>query len=174
MSKEKILRRTEDFCDAVNDMNSAMSKTQEREQERLCKVTEFKKKFPDALYLEPKEKRPTGGVRNEEYEKRNGGLEYLLEYVVGIFESQMITGYIEFDLGEIPGQDYCRWKVPVNKAVGVPRFVAKHLAKGLGWKEMKPLGKGNEPKEYYEEEMMTPFANFEYKKRGHFHPINAY
>lgn len=174
MTKEKIIRRTEDFCDAVNDMRTAMTKTQEKEQERLSRVTEFKKKFPDATYLEPKERRPTGGNRCPEYERQHGGLEYLLEYVVGIFESQMITGFIEFDLGTIPGEDYCRWKIPVNKPVGVPRFVAQHMAQGLGWKEMKPLGRDNQPKDFYEDEMMTPFGNFEYKKRGHFHPINAY
>jgi hypothetical protein len=63
MSKEKIIRRTEDFCDAVNDMRAAMTKTEEKEQERQCRVSEFKKKFPDAIYLEPTQRRPTGGNR---------------------------------------------------------------------------------------------------------------
>lgn len=171
MDKAKIVRKTEDFCDAVNDMNTAMQKTPEKEQEKLTKITEFKKKFPDALYLEPKTRIPTGGIKHPEKEKQR---DYLTEYVVGVFESQMIFGKLDFFLTGLPGDDYCQWSVPVNKAVGVPRFVAQHLAKGLGWKEMKPLGRDNMPKDYYEEEMMEPFSRFEYKKRGHFHPINSY
>lgn len=174
MSKEKIIRRTEEICEAVNEMNQAMTKTPERETEKRSKITEFKKKFPEALYIEPSERRPTGGVRCPEYERQNGGLEYLKEYVIGVFESPMIVGTLTFDLGEIPGEDYCRWKIPVNKTIGIPRFVAKHLAKNLAWKEMKPMGRGNEPQAYYEEEMMAPFNNFEYKRRGTFHPINSY
>lgn len=181
MNDKKIVRRTEDFCNAVNDMNSAMAKVPAHEQERQLKVSEFKKKFPDALYLEPKERRPTGAKSNPDYaqvlakfEERYGKLDHLLEYVVGIFESQMIFGSLPFDLGVIPGEDFCRWEIPVNKAIGVPRFVAQHLANNLGWKEMKPLGKDNQPKDYYEENMLEPFAKFEFKKRGHFYPLNAY
>lgn len=174
MNKEKIVRRTEEIVDAVSEMREAMDHAKEAIPERQLKMSEFKKKFPDALYLEPKERRPTGGQHNPAYHKKYGSLDYLLEYVVGVFESQIIFGYLEFDLGEIPGEDYCRWKIPVNKPVGVPRFVAQHLSKSLGWKEMKPLGKDNMPRDYYEEEMMEPFSKFEYKKRGHFHPLNAY
>lgn len=171
MDTKKIVRRTEEIAEAVGDMNKAMENAKANREEHQCKVTEFKKKFPDATYLEPAVRIPTAGVRHPEMEKQR---DYLHEYVVGIFESQMIQGHLDFFLTGLPGDDYCRWKIPVNKPIGVPRFVAQHLAKNLSWKEMKPLGRGNEPQSYYEEEMMNPFANFETKRRGTFHPINAY
>lgn len=171
MEKEKVVRRVEDIANAVGDMNEAMKKTPAREQERLNRVTEFKKKFPDAAYLEPAVRIPTQGNKHPEWEKQR---EHLHEYVVGIFESQMIQGKLEFFLTGLPGDEYCKWSIPVNKPIGVPRFVAQHLSNNLGWKEMKPLGRDNQPKDLYEEEMMEPFGKFEYKKRGHFHPINAY
>src|SRR5579864_736218 len=121
MNKEKLVRRTEDFANAVSEMRTAMDKTPEKDAEKISKVTEFKKKFPDAAYLEPAVKIPTQGVRHPEWEKQR---ETLWEYVVGIFESQMIVGKLEFFLTGLPGDDYCKWVVPVNKAVGVPRFVA--------------------------------------------------
>lgn len=171
MNEKKIVRKAEDICNAVNEMNEAMARTPEREAEKVCKISEFKKKFPDATYLEPAVKIPTAGNRHPEWEKQR---EHLHEYVVGIFESQMIQGKLEFFLTGLPGDDYCKWVIPVNKAIGIPRFVARHLEKGLGWKEMKPLGRDNIPKDYYEEEMMEPFSKFEFKKRGHFHPLNSY
>lgn len=171
MNKEKIVRRTEDISNAVNEMNAAMEKTPEREVEKTSRVTEFKKKFPDATYLEPVTRIPTSGNKHQEWEKQR---EYLHEYVVGIFESQMIMGALDFFLTGLPGDDYCRWKIPANKTIGVPRYVAQHLAKNLCWKEMKPLGRGNEPSSFYEDEMMIPFAQFETKRRGTFHPVNAY
>lgn len=171
MSREKIVRRTEEIADAVHAMNAAMERTPEKEIEKTSKVTEFKKKFPDAVYLEPAVRIPTGGIKHPEMEKQR---DYMHEYVVGIFESQIIQGKLEMFLTGLPGDDYCKWVIPVNKPVGVPRFVAQHLSKQLAWKEMKPLGRDNMPKDYWEEEMMTPFAQFEYKRRGTFHPINSY
>jgi len=171
MNKEKAVRNMADIEQAVGGMTAAMQKTPEKEQEKQSKVSEFKKKFPDATYIEPAVRIPTSGTKHPEWEKQR---DYLHEYVVGVFESQMIVGKLEFFLTGLPGDDYCKWVIPVNKAIGVPRFVAQHLSKNLGWKEMKPLGRENQPKDYYEEEMMEPFGKFEFKKRGHFHPINAY
>ena len=171
MDKQKIVRRTEEITEAVGDMNRAMANVQATKAERQLNIDEFKKKFPDAIYLEPAVRIPTSGVRHPEMEKQR---DYLHEYVVGIFESQLIQGHLDFFLTGLPGDDYCRWKIPVNKPIGIPRFVAQHLAKNLSWKEMKPMGRGNEPQAYYEEEMMNPFTNFETKRRGTFHPINAY
>ena len=171
MSKEKIVRNAEEISNAVNGMNAAMEKTPEREVEKTSRITEFKKKFPDATYLEPKTRIPTSGTRHPEWEKQR---DYLHEYVVGVFESQMIVGKIEFWLTGLPGDDYCLWSIPCNKTVGIPRFVGKHLSTNLSWKEMKPLGRGNEPQSFYEDEMMNPFGNFETKRRGTFHPVNAY
>lgn len=170
-AKEKLVKGVENFANAVSDMRNAMEKTPEQLSQRELEISEFKKKFPNAKYLEPIVKIPTQGKRHPEMEKQRA---YLTEYVVGVFESQMINGALEFFLTGLPGDPYCKWVIPVNKPVGVPRFVAQHLQKGLGWKEMKPLGKGNEPQSFYEEEMMTPFSQFEYKKRGTFHPINSY
>jgi hypothetical protein len=171
MSEKKLVRRMEDFSDAVNGMTAAMERTSEERPETNLKISDFKRKFPDAIYLEPATKIPTGGIRHAEIDKQK---DYLHEYVVGIFESQMIQGQLDFFLTGLPGDDYCRWVVPVNKAVGVPRFVAQHLAKGLGWKQMKPLAKSHDPQSFNSEEMTKPFQEFEYVKRGHFHPINAY
>lgn len=161
----------EEVTEAVNDMHRAMASTPEVQTEKQVKIADFKKKFPDAKYLEPAVRIPTAGVKHPKWEEQR---EYLTEYVVGVFESQMISSELDFFLTGLPGDDYCRWKIPVNKTIGIPRFVAQHLSKGLCWKEMKPLGRGNEPVPFYEEEMMTPFANFETKRRGTFHPINAY
>lgn len=171
MEKQKIIRKTQDFENAVQDMQKAMDATHEELPEQINKVTEFKKKFPDAIYLEPITRIPTQGVKHPEFEKQR---EYLCEYVVGMLESRDIIGEIKFYLAKIPGDDYCQWRVPFNKAVGVPRFVAQHLQKAGSWKEMKPLGRDNPPQEHYEENMMTPFNKFETKKRFHFHPINSY
>lgn len=171
MSKEKIIRRTEEIEEAAKGMQAAMAKAKEDKVETDSKISEFKRKFPDALYLQPSARIPTGGNPHPEWEKQR---EYLHEYVVGVFESQLVGQVLDFYLTGLPSDDYCRWKIPVNKTIGIPRFVAQHLSKNLTWKEMKPMGRGNEPQAYYEEEMMSPFGNFETKRRGTFHPINAY
>ena len=171
MAVPKIVRQMGDIQDAVNDMTKAMASTPERESEKNLQISEFKKKFPDAIYLTPSTKIPTGGIPHPEFEKQR---EYLWEYVVGIFESQMIMGKLEFFLTGLPGDDYCKWSIPANKPVGVPRFVAKHLEKGLGWKEMKPIARTQDPQAFNDEDICKPFEQFEYKKRGNFHPISAY
>lgn len=171
MSQEKIVRRVEEISEAVGAMNEAMKSTPEKVSESQLKITKFKKKFPDALYIEAAVKIPTGGIKHPEMEKQR---EYLWEYVVGVFESQMIQGKLEFYRTGLPGDDYCKWVIPVNKPVGVPRFIAQHLQKGLGWKEMVPLGRENEPQSFYDEEINKPFEKFVYKKRGNFHPMNSY
>lgn len=168
---KKIIRRTEEIAEAVGDMNKAMNKSVEQKAATQLKIDAFKRQFPDAIYLKPATEIPTSGTPHPEWEKQR---EYLHEYVVGVFESQMIQGQLDFFLTGLPSDPYCRWKIPVNKTIGVPRYVAQHLSKNLSWKEMKPMGRGNEPQAYYEEEMMAPFGNFETKRRGTFHPINAY
>ena len=171
MNKEKVVRRAEDVCNAVNEMNAAMDRTPEQKTDVQLKISAFKKRFPDAKYMEPVTKIPTAGNKHPEFEKQR---EYLTEYVVGIFESQLVGQTLDFFLTGLPGDDYCRWIIPVNKPIGIPRFVAKHLSEKLAWKEMKPMGRGNEPAAYYDDQMNTPFEQFEYKRRGTFHPINAY
>lgn len=171
MSKEKIVRQVEDFSNAVQDMRNAMNKTPEAVSERQMKVTSFQKQFPDALYLEPKHRIPTKGVRNSEKDKNK---DYLHEYVVGIFESQLVGSKLTLWKDGLPGDDFCMWEIPVNRPVGIPRFLAQHLSKELKWKEMLPLGRNNEPQAVYDEEMMKPFERFVEKRRGTFHPINSY
>ena len=173
-TKEKLVKRVEDIADAVNDMHKAMESTPEVIDERKVQLTAFQKKYPDAKFIEPVQKIPTGAPHCKAYHDRHGSLEYLKEYVVGIFESQMVGATFSFDLGEIPGEDYCRWTIPVNKPIGVPRYVAKHLSSHLAWKEMKPLGRNQEPQAFNEEDVTKPFENFETKRRGTFHPINSY
>lgn len=171
MSKDKIMRRTEEIAEAVAGMNEAMKRAKETTEEKTLKISEFKKKFPDATFIEPAVRIPTGGIPHPEMEKQRA---YLHEYVVGVFESQLVGGMLDFFLTGLPSDDYCRWKIPVNKPVGIPRYVAKHLSEKLAWKEMMPLGRDNEPQSFYEEQMMAPFAKFITKRRGTFHPINAY
>lgn len=171
MSKEKIIRRTEEIAEAVQDMHKAMEKAAAAKEERTLKISEFKKKFPDALYIEPTNRIPTGGNPHPFWEKQR---EYLWEYVVGVFESQLVGQVFKFYKDGLPGDDYCEWNIPVNRTVAIPRFLAKHLAEQLSWKEMKPLGRGNNMEPLYEDEMMAPFTKFETKRRGTFHPINAY
>lgn len=173
-AKEKLVKRVEDIADAVNDMNKAMEMTPEILDERKLGLTEFQKKYPDAKYIEPAQKIPTGGMPSKKYHDRYGSLEHLKEYVVGVFESQIVGATFTFDLAEIPGEDYCRWKIPTNKPIGVPRFVAKHLSSHLSWKEMKPLGRNQEPQAFHDEDITKPFENFETKRRGTFYPINSY
>jgi hypothetical protein len=170
-TKEKIVRSMAEVENAVTGMNEAMKKTPERELERTSKINEFKKKFPEALYLEPITRISTAGTKHPEWEKQR---DHLHEYVVGVFESQMINGKLEFFLTGLPGDDYCKWSIPVNKPIGVPRFVALHLSKNLGWKEMKPLTAAQGLPTFEAGDEINAFANFEFKKRGHFHPINAY
>lgn len=173
--KEKLVKRVEDLCDAVNDMNRAMENVPSVfEEEKKVKLTNFQKKHPDVLYIEPQQKIPTGGAPSKAYHDKYGSLEYLTEYVAGVFESQMVGATFTFDLGEIPGEPYCRWKIPVNKPIGLPRFVAKHLSTHLAWKEMKALGQNQEPQAFNEEDVTKPFQNFETKRRGNFYPLNAY
>ncbi len=171
MSINKIIRRTEEIADAVGDMHKAMSKAESAKEERQLTISNFKKKFPDALYIEPAVRIPTGAKPVEEMEKQRA---YLWEYVVGVFESQFVGQVLDFFKDALPGDDFCRWRIPVNRTVAIPRFLAKHLQTGMSWKEMKPLGRDNPPQDFYEEEMMTPFARFETKRRGTFHPINSY
>ncbi len=171
MSKDKILRRTEEIEEATRGMQAAMEKAKTSQVDAALEISEFKKKFPDAVYLQPTHRIPTGGNPHPEMEKQRA---YMHEYVVGVFESQLVGGALDFYLTGLPSDDYCRWKIPVNKTIGIPRYVAKHLATKLCWKQMKPMGRGNEPQAYYEEEMMSPFANFETIRRGTFHPLTAY
>lgn len=168
---KKIIRRTEEIGEAVNDMNKAMASTPEKRVDAQERISNFKKKFPDAKYIEPSVRIPTGGIRHPEWEKQR---EYLHEYVVGIFESQLIVGKIEFFLDGLPGDDYCKWDLPVNKPIGIPRYVAKHLNKNLCWKEMKPLGNNRDPQAFQDGLETTPFQEFETKRRGTFQPLNAY
>lgn len=171
MAKDKLVSSVEKFTDAVSDMRHAMENTPEKAQEQRITLTEKQKKFPNSKYLEPVVTIPTRGNKHPEMEKQR---EYLTEYVEGIFESIHIHGNLEFYLTGLPGDPYCKWSIPPNKPIAVPRFVAKHLETNLCWREMQPLGRNNEPKEYHDDEMMTPFTKFEYKKRGTFHPINSY
>lgn len=172
MSKEKVVRKTEDFEEAVRGMNKAMEKVPAKEQEKQLQISEFKKKFPDARYLEPLKRVPTSGTRHPELEKQR---DYMWEYVVGVFESVLVGGKLDFWLTGLPGDDYCWWSIPVNTPVGIPRFVAKHLQNGLGWKEMQPLSSQMaDPQTVYAEDVMRPFENYIYKKRGTFHPMNSY
>lgn len=170
-TREKIVRRMEDVTEAVSDMNKAMASTPEKKVETQTKIDSFKKKFPDATYIKPTTEIPTSGIRHPEWEKQR---DYLHEYVVGVFESQLVGASLDFFLTGLPGDPYCRWIIPVNKTIGIPRFVAKHLSTNLCWKEMKPLGRNNEPQAFYDDEMTTPFSKFETKRRGTFHPINAF
>ena len=173
--KDKMVKRVEDLCDAVNDMNRVMQEVPSVfEEEKKVQMTAFQKKYPDAIYIEPIQKIPTGGAKCKAYHDRHGSLEYLKEYVVGVFESQLVGATFSFDLAEIPGEDYCRWKIPVNKPIGIPRYVAKHLTTHLAWKEMKPIGQNQDPQAYDADEVTKPFQNFETKRRGNFYPINAY
>lgn len=171
MTVQKEVRKMQDIENAVQGMHKAMERTPDQKIDAQTKMSEFKKKFPDARYLEPATRIPTGGIKHEEFEKQR---EYLTEYVVGIFESQLVVGSLDFYLTGLPGDDYCLWKIPVNKAIGIPRFVAQHLNKNLNWKEMKPLGRNQEPVAFEEQDVTAPFHNFETKRRGTFHPINAY
>lgn len=169
--KKKIIQRTVEIEEASRGIQAAMAKAKENKAETEQEISAFKKKFPDAMYIQPSARIPTGGIPHPEFEKQR---DHLTEYVVGIFESQLVGQVLDFFITGLPGDDYCRWKIPVNKVVGIPRFVAQHINKGLSWKEMKPLGRDNPPQEFYEEEMMIPFSKFETKRRGTFHPINAY
>jgi hypothetical protein len=171
MEKQKIVRRMEDIEAAVGGMNKAMDRTPEQKTDAQLELEAFKKKFPDAKRIEPAVRIPTSGIKHPHFEAQR---EYLTEYVVGVFESQIINGQLEFFLTGLPGDDYCKWVIPVNKTIGIPRFVAQHINKNLCWKEMKPLGRNQDPSAYEDENILTPFNNFETKRRGTFHPINAY
>jgi hypothetical protein len=174
IAKTKIVKQVEDLSNAVNDMHKAMETTPTKQEERKMQISEFQKKHPDVKYIEPSQRIPTGASHCPAYHKAYGSLEYLLEYVTGIFESQLVGATFEFDLGTIPGEDFCRWSIPTNKPIGVPRFVAKHLGNNLAWREMKPLGNNQEPTAVADYEITKPFQNFEMKRRGTFHPLNAY
>ena len=174
VAKTKLVKQVEDLSNAVNDMNKAMEMTPSKEEEKKIQMTAFQKKYPDVRYIEPAQRIPTGGMRCPKYHEKNGSLEYLTEYVTGIFESQIVGATFSFDLGEIPGEDYCRWTIPTNKPIGVPRFVAKHLSTHLAWKEMKPIGQNQDPPAHHPEEVTKPFQNFEIKRRGTFNPLSAY
>lgn len=169
--KKMIIRKTEEITNAVSDMKRAMDKTPEAKVEMESKISSFKKKYPDARYIEPKHRIPTKGIRCPEKDKQK---DFMHEYVVGIFESAIIGSTLSFWKDGLPGDDFCMWEIPANKPIGIPRHVAKHLSENLSWKEMKPLGRDNEPQAFYEEDMVIPFTRFETKRRGTFHPINAF
>lgn len=172
MSKEKIIRKTEEFADAVSEMNKVREMPMATSVELKAQITEAQKKDPSVKYLEPSIRIPTGGKRHPEAEKQR---EYMWEYVKGVYENMMVGGEgISFYLTGLPGDDYCRWDVPANKPVALPRFVAQHLSKGLQWREFKPLERNQEPHAYQENDMMKPFENMIIKKRGTFQPLSAY
>ena len=39
---------------------------------------------------------------------------------------------------------------------------------------MKPIARTQDPQAFNDEDICKPFEQFEYKKRGNFHPISAY
>lgn len=173
MTKQKAVRSMEELETAVRGLREAGSVQEENVSVELdAKVSSKDKREAGILYLEPVTRIPTGGKKHPEIEKQR---EYLYEWVKGIYENKIIGGEgIDFWLGVIPGDDYCRWKVPANRPVALPRFVAQHLSKGLQWKEPKPLAPTQEPRAYYDHEIMTPFEDVIIKKRGTFSPLNAY
>lgn len=168
---KKIVRSVAEVSNAVNDMHKEMAKVKETAPDPTLEETKNTLKKQGVLYIEPKTRIPTRGQRFPEYDSK---LRYLMEYVTGVFESQHVGTKLNFFLAEIPGEPYCEWEIPVNKQIAVPRFVAQHLQKSMGWKELRPLEKGQEIPVTTVENMNDIFSNFDYKKRGHFHPVDSY
>jgi hypothetical protein len=173
MTREKAVRRAEDFEEAVRGMKEAGSRQEEQvDVELTAKISTKDKREDGILYLEPAIRIPTGGNKHPEMEKQRS---YLYEWVKGVYENKLIGGEgIEFFLTGLPGDDYCLWKIPANRPVALPRYVAQHLSKGLQWKEPKPLAATQEPRAYHDYEIMRPFEDVVVKKRGTFSPLNAY
>ena len=68
MDKQKIVRRTEEIAEAVAGMHKAMEKSKVDTIDKQTRLSEFQKKYPDALYLEPANRIPTGGIPHPERE----------------------------------------------------------------------------------------------------------
>lgn len=173
MSREKAIRRAEDFEEAVRGMKEVGAAQKEHvDVELTTKISSKDKREDGVLYIKATIEIPTGGVKHPEMEKQR---DYLYEWVKGVYENKIIGGEgIEFFLTGLPGDPYCLWKIPANRPVAVPRFVAQHLSKGLQWKEPKPLAATQDPRVYHDYQIMAPFEEMVTKKRGTFTPLNAY
>jgi len=175
MSREKVLRRTEEFSSAVNDMHKMHEQPGEAQVELKAQITDAQKKDPNVLYLEPVHRVRTGVQKDPKMEEKNG---YLREYVTGVYENMIITGEPQdlwYNPPELPGEDYCCWKIPANRPIAIPRFLAQHLSKNLRWKEPKPLAVNQDPTVVHQHEIDKPLSiQTITKKRGTFSPLNAY
>lgn len=174
MSREKLVRKVNDFEDAMTGMKVQDASGQAAEVEPQAKLSSKEKQSDGIPRIQPSYRIPVGPVKNKYTQET---YEYLWEYVAGMYENMLQIGSgISFNYVDerLPGDDYCRWDIPANKPIKIPRFLAQHLSKNLAWKEMKPLAKNEDPKAVEDYEITKPFQDFIVKKRGTFQPLSAF
>ncbi len=179
MDKTKIIKQAEKveecFESSLKNLTTFNAKECDVKVEKKCEIDEFKKKFPDAIFIEPKQKSKIFVKRDPKLDEQ-AALRKDYERVVGIFESAEEYKYgIEFWLNHLPGDDLCLWKIPSNTPCIIPRYVARHLEESLCFKQPRAAKNASE---------IVPNPNFsdldqyiqqvDYKKVGSFHPIQSY
>jgi len=174
MAKQKTVRKMEDLSIALASMKVEDASGQAKQLDPQSKLTSAEKNKSQIPRLEPSVRIPVGPVKNK---PKDGVKEYLWEYVAGVYENALQIGSgISFYYNDerLPGDDYCRWDIPANKPIQIPRFLAQHLSKNLAWKEMKPLDRQSELPQCQDHEITKPFQEFVIKKRGTFQPLSAF
>ena len=174
MAREKFRRNVEDLEKAMSGMKIEDASGLAKQADPQSDITRSQKDETNIPHIKPSVRIPVGKVANKFDEKTYN---YLWEYVAGVYENALQIGSgisFFFNDARLPGDDYCKWDIPANKPVKVPRFIAQHLANNLAWKEMKPLAKQQDPKPFHPEDMTAPFNDFVVKKRGTFQPLSAF
>jgi len=126
-------------------------------------------------FIEPKRQFKAFTEVPEKFKKAH---KHAWEYVKGIYENYVINGEpIEFWYnGDLPGQPDCLWSIPCNRAVYIPRFLAKHLEECQKYHTFTALEGNADPKPMRsnEVESLRWFAPTGTHFRGRFRAIGAF
>lgn len=154
---------------SVDKINEVAPKNEEVEAPLELSYKE-KAALENALYIEPKRTLKAFGNLPEKLKREHA---HAWEYVKGMYENYIVNSEpITFWLSLYPGDPDCLWEIPPNRAVYIPRHVAKHLEEVMKYHSFDFVEK---PKDRWrpgdQMEQFTPVATH---YRGKFRPIGAF
>jgi hypothetical protein len=105
------------------DATSSLKTEETENQTKLSKREIKREQLPKITYIK-------SIASQEKFNERfRDEWKYAWEYVSCIVENKEVPGeQVEFWMKDYPGEDATFWRVPVNKPILLPRFVAQHLS----------------------------------------------
>ncbi len=121
---KEVLSMQKDLSNLSVDKVNQIAPVAEEVEDRPMTARE-RATLENALYIEPKRQLKAFGTLPEKLKKEHA---FMWEYVKGVYENIIVNGEaITFWLSLYPGDPDNLWEIPANRAVYVPRHVAKHL-----------------------------------------------